>query len=141
MDARLTDGFLEQAMGIGRGDAKIIKNAGANVIGRDVIRSLAAAIFTLGVEEVMLVGHYDCGMAGANPEKLKAVMLKKGISPEKIAKADLTDWIGIIESEEANVLSGVEKIKNSPFIPDTVPIHGLIIDPITGKVDILVNGY
>lgn len=141
MDTRLIDGFLEQAMGIGRGDAKIIKNAGANVIGRDVIRSVVATIFSLGAEEVMVVGHYNCGMAGVDPKKLKASMLEKGISPEEIAKVNLVDWIGAIEDEESNVIVSVEKIKNSPLIPSTVPIHGPIIDPITGKVDVLVNGY
>ena len=141
MDTRLTDGFLEQSMGINRGDAKIIKNAGNNVLDRDVIRSVAAAIFALGAEEVMLVGHHDCGMAGADPEKLKANMLKKGISPDEIAKIDISQWIGAIETEEANVIKGVEKIKNSPFIPANVPVHGLIMDPITGKIDVLVNGY
>ncbi|MGZ7134467.1 MAG: carbonic anhydrase, partial [Methanobacterium sp.] len=62
MDTRLT-GFLEPAMGIERGDAKIIKNAGNTVVDRDVIRSVAASIFALGAEEVMVVGHYECGMA------------------------------------------------------------------------------
>lgn len=141
MDTRLTDGFLEQAMGISRGDAKIIKNAGNNVLDRDVIRSVAAAIFALGAEEVMLVGHHDCGMAGANADKLKATMLEKGISSEEIDKIDIEDWIGAIESEESNVINGVEKINNSPLIPDNVPVHGLIMNPNSGKLDILINGY
>jgi carbonic anhydrase len=141
MDTRLTDGFLEQAMGVNRGDAKIIKNAGNNVLDRDVIRSVAAAIFALGAEEIMLVGHHDCGMASTDQKKIKAKMIEKGISPEEIAKIDITDWIGAIESEELNVINGVEKIKNSPLIPDEIPIHGLIMDPITGKIDVLINGY
>ena len=141
MDTRLSDGFLEQAMGISRGDAKIIKNAGNNVLDRDIIRSLAAAIFALGVEEIILVGHHDCGMATAKPEKLKEAMIEKGISPDEIAKIDISDWIGAIETEESNVISGVEKIRNSLFIPESVSVHGLIIDPITGKIDVLVNGY
>jgi len=141
MDTRLIDGFLEKAMGISRGDAKIVKNAGNNVLDRDVIRSVAAAIFALGAEEVMLVGHHDCGMAGANPEKLKAAMLEKGISPDEISKVDLAEWIGAIETEESNVINGVEKMKNSPLIPNDIPIHGLIINPNSGKIDVLVNGY
>lgn len=141
MDTRLTDGFLEQAMGVKRGDAKIIKNAGNNVLDRDVIRSVAASIFSLGAEEVMLVGHRDCGMAGADTEKLKNTMEKRGIATEEIAKIDLKEWIGAIDSEESNVIEGVKKLKDSQFIPDDVPIHGLIIDPISGKLDLLVNGY
>jgi len=141
MDTRLTDGFLEEAMGIKRGDAKIIKNAGNNVLDEDVIRSVAASIFSLGAEEVMLVGHLDCGMANADEEKLKKTMEERGIATEEIAKVDLKEWIGAIDSEESNVLDGVKKLKYSPFIPDDVPIHGLIIDPATGSIDVLVNGY
>ena len=76
MDTRLT-GFLEPAMGIGRGDAKIIKNAGNAAVDRDVIRSVAAAIYALGAEEVMVVGHYDCGMANVDPEKLETYNERK----------------------------------------------------------------
>jgi len=140
MDTRLTDGFLEQAMGIERGDAKIIKNAG-NVVGVDIIRSVAAAIFSLGVEEVMLVGHLDCGMANGGMEKLKNTMQKRGIATKDLAKVDLKEWIGAIDSEELNVLEGVKKLKDSSFIPDDVPIHGLIIDSITGSINVLINGY
>src|SRR5512132_2151285 len=64
MDTRLVD-FLEPAMGISRGDAKVIKNAGNTIIDPNggVIRSLVAAVFTLGVEEIFVIGHRDCGMA------------------------------------------------------------------------------
>ena len=34
----------------------------------------------------------------------------------------------------------VEKIKNHPLIPD-VPVHGLIIDIVTGELNVLVDGY
>ena len=141
MDARLTDGFLEKAIGIKRGDAKIIKNGGNNIIDHDVIRSVAVAIYVLGVKEVMVIGHYDCGMAKINPEKVKKSMLNNGISLGEIDKIDIANWIGAIESEESNVIKGVEKIKNSPLIPDKIPVHGLIMDPITGQIDVLVNGY
>lgn len=70
MDTRLT-GFLEPALGIERGDAKIIKNAGNTVVDQDVIRSVAASIFALGVEEVMVIGHTNCGMANVDPKNLK----------------------------------------------------------------------
>lgn len=45
MDTRLTN-FLEPALGIGRGDAKIIRNAGNTIVGEDVIRSVAAAVYS-----------------------------------------------------------------------------------------------
>ncbi|MGL6298204.1 MAG: beta-class carbonic anhydrase [Methanobacteriaceae archaeon] len=139
MDTRLTN-FLEPALGIGRGDAKIIKNAGNAVVDRDVIRSVAASIFALGVEEVMLIGHYDCGMANVDEESLAKIMEERGIDSEEIAKVNLKEWIGAIDNEEKNVITGVEAIRNSPLIPSDVPIHGLIIDPVTGKLTVLDKG-
>lgn len=138
MDTRLT-GFLEPAMGIERGDAKIIKNAGNAIVGRDVIRSVAAAIYALGAEEVMVVGHYDCGMANADPEKLESAMKARGVDEKTLSEVNLKEWIGAIDGEEENVLHVVEKIKDSPFIPDDVPVHGIIIDLYDGKLKVLVE--
>src|SRR5512147_1331173 len=85
MDTRLVD-FLEPAMGIRRGDAKVIKNAGNTVIDPfgGVVRSLVAAIFMLGVEEVIVIGHKDCGMASVDPSQLKQQMIERGIEPHAI---------------------------------------------------------
>ena len=140
MDCRLT-GFLPDALGIGRGDAKIIRNAGNTIVGEDAIRSIAAAIYSLGCEEVLVVGHTECGMTHADPAKVKAKMMEMGIAEEDIdAVGDLATWIGAIPGEEKNVLETVETIKNHPLITAEVPIHGLIMDIATGKVDVLVNG-
>ncbi len=139
MDTRLTS-FLEPAMGIGRGDAKIIKNAGNAVVDRDVIRSVAAAIYALGVEEVMVVGHYECGMANVDPKNLENSMIERGVDEIVLSDLDLKEWVGAIDSEEENVVEVVEKIKGSPFIPEDVPVHGLIIDLYDGKIKVLVEG-
>ncbi|MDR1721733.1 MAG: carbonic anhydrase [Methanobrevibacter sp.] len=140
MDTRLV-GFLEPALGIDRGDAKVIKNAGNNVIDSDVIRSVAASIFSLGAEEVMLIGHKDCGMCNSDTTKLKATMIERGIDEKEIDKVDLKEWIGAFDSEENNVKNGVKKLKDSPLIPNDVPIHGLIIDPVDGSLEVIINGY
>ena len=111
MDTRLT-GFLEPAIGIGRGDAKIIKNAGNAAVDRDVIRSVTAAIHALGVEEVMVIGHYDCGMANVDPEKLETNMKARGVDEKTLSDVDLKDWIGAIDGEEENV-----ETAETPFGP------------------------
>ena len=102
-------------------------------------------------------------MAGADADALKEKMLARGIKEEDIAKYDLAEWIGGFESEEANVLDVVDKInlaewiggfeseeanvldvvdkiKNHPLIPD-VPVHGLIIDIVTGELKVLKEDY
>ena len=139
MDCRLID-FFEPALGLKRGDAKIVRNAGNSIVGEDAIRSIGAALYNLGAEEVLVVGHTECGMAGADADALKEKMLARGIKEEDIAKYDLAEWIGGFESEEANVLDVVEKIKNHPLIPD-VPVHGLIIDIVTGELKVLKEDY
>ena len=78
MDCRLID-FFEPALGLERGDAKIVRNAGNSIVGEDAIRSIGAALYNLGAEEVLVVGHTEWGMAGADAEALKEKMLARGI--------------------------------------------------------------
>ena len=62
MDTRLTE-LLPAALGLKNGDAKVIKNAGGLVISPfdSAIRSLVVAVYELGVEEIMVVAHSNCG--------------------------------------------------------------------------------
>jgi len=145
MDTRLVD-FLEPAMGISRGDAKVIKNAGNTLVDPlhgGVIRSLVAAIFMLGVDEIFVIGHEDCGMAAVDPEQLKLEMIARGIAAESIEKhvPDLAQWIGAFGCPHENVADVVGKLRANPLIPKDVPIHGLIFCPNDGHLDIIVNGY
>ena len=73
-----------------------------------------------------------------DPEKLRNAMIERGIPQEEIDKVDLKSWIGGFEDEEENVIDTVEKIRNHPLIPD-VPIHGLMMDIVTGKLDVVVD--
>ena len=144
MDTRLVD-FLEPAMGIKRGDAKVIKNAGNTVIDPNggVIRSLVAAIFMLGVDEVMVIGHLDCGMSSVDAAQLKMQMVERGIDPKAINSLvpDLAQWLGAFSCPGENVERVVAIIRESPLIPRDVPIHGLIFCPNDGHLEVVVNGY
>ncbi|MDA8213212.1 MAG: carbonic anhydrase [Clostridia bacterium] len=144
MDTRLVD-FLEPAMGIKRGDAKVLKNAGNTIVDPNggVIRSLVVSIFTLGVEEIFVIGHRDCGMAGLDDEKLKQKMITRGIDPQAIDDLvpDLATWIGAFADPVSNVENVVSIIRNSPLIPKDVPVHGLIFCPNDGHLEMVVRGY
>ncbi|MCM2358666.1 MAG: carbonic anhydrase [Geobacteraceae bacterium] len=144
MDTRLVD-FLEPAMGIRRGDAKVIKNAGNTVIDPNggVVRSLVAAIFMLGVEEVFVIGHKDCGMAAVDPGQLKERMIERGIDPGAIESLvpDLAQWMGAFTCPVENVERVVSIIRDSPLIPRDVPVHGLIFCPNDGHLEVVVRGY
>lgn len=144
MDTRLVD-FLEPAMGIKRGEAKVIKNAGNTVIDTNggVIRSLVAAIFLLGVEEVFVIGHRDCGMAEVDAEDLRNRMIRRGIAPAAIDALvpNLAQWLGAFACPEKNVKDVVSFIRNSPLIPKDVPIHGLLFCPDNGYLMEVSRGY
>ncbi|WP_312335842.1 beta-class carbonic anhydrase [Anaerospora hongkongensis] len=144
MDTRLVD-FLEPALGLRREDAVVIKNAGNSVTGpfEATIRSLVIAIYELGVQEIIVIGHEDCGVAHSSAEAVIDKMLARGISPDaiKMIKDELAVWLDTFHHPHENVCQVVAKIRNNPLIPKDVPIHGLIFDPHTGEVSVLVNGY
>ncbi|TSK05883.1 MAG: carbonic anhydrase [Geobacter sp.] len=144
MDTRLVD-FLEPAMGIKRGDAKVIKNAGNTLVDPNggVIRSLVAAVFLLGVEEIFVIGHKDCGMASVDVEMLKRKMMERGVDPAAIEDLDpdLGQWVGAFSCPEENVERVTSIIRKSPLIPKDVPVHGLIFCPNDGHLEIVVSGY
>lgn len=144
MDTRLVE-FLEPALGVSRGEAKIIKNAGNTVTGtfETTIRSLVISVFELGVKEILVIGHHDCGIAHATSKGLIEKMLKRGIAEEAIymVKNELERWIDDFHHPLQNIKQVVANIRTNPLIPNDVAVHGLIFDPKTGKVDIVVNGY
>jgi carbonic anhydrase len=143
MDTRLVE-FLEPALGLRRGDAQVIKNAGNTVVDPTggVIRSLVVAVYALGCEEVFVVGHRDCGMAELDEEHLAAMMRARGVAAESIAalRPSLRDWVGAFHDPEGNVRRVVEVIRTNALMPPDVPIHGLMFDPASGRLDLLVRG-
>ncbi|MBN7773987.1 beta-class carbonic anhydrase [Clostridium aminobutyricum] len=141
MDARLTE-LLPAALGLKNGDVKIIKNAGGVIsspVG-SVMRSLVVAIYTLGVEEILVIGHYDCGMQNLDVNEIIKKMENRGVSEEKIefmkyCGVDFDKWLSGFECVEESVSETVKFIKNHPLIPSDIHVDGLIMDPTTGKVD------
>ena len=75
MDTRLVN-FLEDSMDIGRGEAKIVKTAGNCITGPfdGVVRSLLVCIYELGVNEIFIIGHHECGMAKTTAKDLTEKM-------------------------------------------------------------------
>ena len=136
MDTRLVD-FLEPAMGISRGEAKVIKAAGNMITGPfdEVIRSLMVAVYELGVTEIMVVGHEDCGMQHSTSESLKKRMLERGIKPEAITEIE-----SAFHHPRENVEKTVAAIKNNPLLPQDIIVHGLLFCPDTGRLEVVVHG-
>jgi carbonic anhydrase len=74
MDSRL-DPLRD--LGLERGDAMILRNAGAT-LSDDMERSLRMAQENLGVHEVWIVGHTDCAAHGADLDAVRATLRDGG---------------------------------------------------------------
>jgi len=143
MDTRLTE-LLPAALNVKNGEVKIIKNAGALITHPfgSVMRSLLVAVYELGVQEIMVIGHHDCGMQGIEVSKLLEKMSKRNISKETIKKVqqtgvDIHKWLKGFDNVETSVMETVSIIKEHPFMPEDVQVYGFLIDPKTGKLDAL----
>lgn len=143
MDTRLVD-LLERTMGINRGDANVIRVAGNCItdVFSDVIRSLVVSIYELGAKEIFIVGHEDCGMEKTCPEELSKRMIDRGISPEAITmiRCEMDRWAKNFCHSEQNVIKAVAQLRQNPLIPNDVKIHGLMLNPYTSKLTLLVDG-
>jgi len=140
MDTRLTL-LLPAALGLKNGDAKIIKNAGGIISHPygSVIRSLLVCIYELGIEEILVIGHYDCGMQNLQSDKITEKILRAGISADTIEKVkseiDYDKWLAGFDCVEQSVTDTVELIRHHPLIPENINVHGLLMDPETGRLD------
>lgn len=78
MDTRLVQ-LLPAALGIKNGDVKIIKNAGGTITNPfdSTVRSLLVAIYELGVNEVMIIGHTTCGVQGMDSQEMLHLMRRQ----------------------------------------------------------------
>lgn len=140
MDTRLTE-LLPAALGIKDGDAKIIKNAGAVITHPfgSVVRSLLVAIVELGVEDVMVIGHTDCGVQHIDSDMILGHLKERGINMEsvemlKYAGVDFEKWLCGFNTIRESVEDTVKTLKEHPLIPKDVGITGYIMDTKTGEL-------
>ena len=140
MDTRLTH-MLPAALGIKNGDVKMIKNAGGTITNPfdSTVRSLLVAIYELGVNEVMVIGHTGCGVQGMNAAEMLGHMRNRGIDEEHISLMrhcgiDLDSWLHGFDDTPAAVLETVDLIRNHPLVPRDISVRGFILDSVTGAL-------
>lgn len=147
MDTRLLE-LLPKAMNVSNGDVKLIKNAGALVTHPfgSIMRSLLVAVYQLQADEVLVIGHYDCGMSGMKADVVIESMKERGITQETLdmlnySGINVSEWMHGFDNVSDSVKHSVDMIKKHPLLPKGVPVHGLVIDPETGRLDAVENGY
>ncbi|MCA1059996.1 carbonic anhydrase [Rossellomorea aquimaris] len=147
MDTRLVE-LLPKSMNMKNGDVKVVKNAGAVVSHPfgSIMRSLLVAVYELQADEVLVIGHHDCGMSAINSDQILNKMTERGITQDTLdtvnySGIDLHDWLKGFNSVQESVAHSVDMIKNHPLMDKKIPVHGLVISPETGKLDLVVEGY
>ena len=140
MDTRLTE-LLPAALGLKNGDAKVIKNAGGLVISPfdSAMRSLLVAVYELGVDQIMVVAHSNCGACHMNFGHFRDQMLARGVTDATLETIrhcgiDLDAWLEGFKDTPESVRKTVATIKTHPLMPGDVTVRGFIIDSETGAL-------
>ncbi|MBD5171182.1 MAG: carbonic anhydrase [Bacteroidales bacterium] len=140
MDTRLIE-LLPAALGMKNGDVKIIKNAGATITNPfdSTMRSLLVAVYELGVEEIMVIGHTGCGVQGMNAREMLDLMRERGIDEEHISLMrhcgiDLDSWLHGFDNTDEAIAETVDLIKNHPLMVKSVRVNGYVMDSVTGAL-------
>ncbi|TMQ05163.1 MAG: carbonic anhydrase [Deltaproteobacteria bacterium] len=142
MDARIDPARLA---GLAEGDAHVIRNAGGRA-SDDAIRSLVISHKLLGTNECFVIHHTNCGM------ELFTDDIMRDLLSHSLATAtydgtrwsdpgggggshagDFIDWL-TIKDLAASVVVDVERIRQHPLVPRTIPIHGYIYEVTTGRL-------
>ena len=107
------------------------------------LTALLVAIFELGVEEIMVIAHSDCGACHMHSEEMLEKMKARGINPDYIdmmrfCGVDFHSWLDGFEDTEKSVRGTVDFIVRHPLIPSDVTVYGFIIDSTTGELTRIV---
>jgi carbonic anhydrase len=122
MDTRID---LFPMLGLERGDAHIIRNAGG-LVTDDALRSLAISQRLLGTEEIVVVMHEDCGLQGASDEAFAAALRADGAT---------ASWeLGSFDDIDATLRDGLDRLRTSTELPLRDRIRGFVFDPETGAL-------
>ncbi len=140
MDTRLVE-LLPAALGFRNGDVKIIKNAGGVITNPfdSTMRSILVAVYELGVREIMVIGHTNCGVQGMDADEMLSNMRSRGIPEEHITLMthcgiDLKSWLHGFEDTDEAVKETVDLVARHPLIPSDIVVRGYVIDTVTGQL-------
>jgi len=122
MDTRID---LFAMLGLQRGDAHIIRNAGG-LVTDDAIRSLSVSQRLLGTEEIVVVMHLGCGLHGASEDEFARALMADGVLPS---------WrLGAFEDVQATLADSLARLRRSPELPAREHVRGFVFDPESGAL-------
>lgn len=108
------------------GEVYVIRNAGG-ILTQDVRRSLALAQYALGVEQILLIHHTDCGLCGLDDEELLAHLTAvTGIRPSW-APGGFTDVAD-------DLRAALSELATDPHVPGGASARGFVYDVADGTL-------
>lgn len=116
--------------GLSRGDAHILRNAGARV-NEDALRSLVLSVQLLGVNAIAVIGHTDCATAKITNEIVRATLIDKGIDPEVVADLDVHP----VGDQHQAIRDDLALLAASPLLPHDLDLAGFIFNVETGELE------
>ena len=122
MDTRID---LFPMLGIERGDAHIIRNAGG-LATDDAIRSLSISQRLLGTEDVVVVMHEGCGLHGASEDAFAEQLRADGVLP--------TWRLGAFADVEATLRDSLNRLRSSAELPRRDHVRGFVFNPEDGTL-------
>ena len=122
MDTRID---LFPMLGLERGDAHIVRNAGG-LATDDAIRSLSVSQRLLGTEEIVVVMHDDCGLLGASEDAYARALAADGVLP--------TWRLGAFDDVEATLRQSLARLRASPELIARDRVRGFIFNPEDGTL-------
>lgn len=142
MDARLDPAKFA---GLSEGDAHVIRNAGGRA-SDDAIRSLVISYKLLGTQEFFVIHHTNCGMEFFTNDVMRS-LLASSLQTAELTSSGFRDvgkgpgsrageyieWLTFKDQKQA-VRDDVERIRNHPLVPKSIPIYGYLYDVHSGKL-------
>lgn len=141
IDPRLNP-LMPGVLGVAEEQFIWLRNAG-NIITSSLsstTRSLALACAVKGGKEIAIIGHTDCRVCHASVSELVDRFRALGVERARLPD-NLVEYFGLFASERQNVMKAVDFVRGSALIGSKVPVHGLLVDTATGKLEWVVNGY
>ncbi|QNI31515.1 carbonic anhydrase [Alloacidobacterium dinghuense] len=142
MDARLDPAKFA---GLSEGDAHVIRNAGGRA-SDDAIRSLVISYKLLGTKEFFVIHHTNCGMEFFTNEVIRGLLSSSLETAELTSNGfrdvgkgpgsragEFIEWLTVPNQEQA-VVDDVERIRNNPLVPASIPIYGYVYDVKSGRL-------
>src|SRR5947207_3594198 len=141
IDPRL-NAILPQVLGMPVEQIIWLRNSGNIITGptSSTMRSLVLACAVKGGKEIAIIGHTDCQVGKTSTmqliDRLRALGVERHLLPDNI-----NEYFGLFGSDRQNVIKAAELARSSPLIGPKIPVHGVLVDIETGKLEWLVNGY